>query len=84
MERQSRLLQPLAQLGNRRRVVVVEVAARGEHLDRLEPVRRNLRQVIAAQALGVKEVRRNTKTHDGELLIVPPRPTEDSAYCLRI
>ena len=48
-------------VSNRRRVVIVEVAARGEHLDRLESVRRNLEQVRLLQPLFVVEVRRNSK-----------------------
>ena len=42
--------QPLLQVGDGRRVVVVEMRPRREHLDRLEAVRRDLEQVIAASA----------------------------------
>ena len=51
--------QPLLQVGDRRRVVVVEVRARGEDLDQLETVRRDLQQVIPGQSLIVEEVRRH-------------------------
>ena len=44
------LRQPLLQVGDRRRVVIVEVRARREQLDRVEPVRRDLQQVLAARA----------------------------------
>ncbi len=40
--------QPLLQIGDRRRVVVVEMRPGREHLDQLEAVRRDLQQVIAA------------------------------------
>ena len=51
--------EPLLQVGDRRRVVVVEVRPRREQLDALEPVRRDLEQVLAAQPLAVVEVRRD-------------------------
>ena len=44
--------EPLLQVGDDRRVVVVEVRARREHLDRVEAVRRDLEQVIARSAAG--------------------------------
>ena len=40
-----------------RAVVIVEVRARGEHLDGLEAMRRDLDQVLPVEALGVEQVR---------------------------
>ena len=65
--------QPLLQVRDRRRVVVVEVRARREHLDRLEAVRRDLEQMIAAQPLAVVEVRRHP-----ELALRATRPNHSS------
>ena len=44
--------EPLLQVGDGRRVVVVEVRPRGEQLDRVEAVRGDLEQVLAASAAG--------------------------------
>ncbi len=54
---QTRLREPLLQVRHGRGVVVVEVRARRKDLDALEPVRRDLQEMIAAQALMVEEVR---------------------------
>ena len=42
--------EPVLQRSNRSRVVIVEVASRGEHLDGFESVRRNLEQLIGMLA----------------------------------
>ncbi len=80
VERQPRLLQPLRQPRNRRRVVIVEVAPGREHLHGLESVRRNLRQVFPAQPLVVVQVRGDTKAHGAAelterkpVILPPPR-----------
>ncbi len=49
--------EPLLQVRDRRRVVVVEMRAGRIHLDPLESVRRDLQEMLAAQALPVIEVR---------------------------
>ena len=54
---ETRFREPLLQVRHRCGVVVVEVRPRGENLDHLESVRRDLQQVIAAQTLMVIEVR---------------------------
>ena len=54
---QTRFREPLLQVRYCRGVVIVEVRARREDLHRLEPVRRDLQKMIAAQALMVEEVR---------------------------
>src|SRR5438552_3803519 len=58
-ERQAGFGQPLLEIGNRRRIVIVEMRPRGEHLDCLESVARNLQQMITRQPLTVVEVRRH-------------------------
>src|SRR5262249_62337135 len=55
--RPPRLGEPLLQVGDRRRVVIVEVRARREDLDHLESVRRDRLEVIAGEAFVMKEVR---------------------------
>ena len=64
-----RLGEPLLQVGDDRRVVVVEVRPRGEHLDGLEPVRRDLEHVVARQSLVAVEMRRHA-----ELSLGPREP----------
>ena len=44
---QARFAQPLLKIGDRRRILVVQVRPRGDQLDRLKPVRRNFEQVLA-------------------------------------
>ena len=61
VERQARVVEPLGQRAHGDAVVVVEVRPRGEHLDALEAVRRNLDQVLAVEPLVVVQVRRNAK-----------------------
>ena len=61
MQLEPRVREPLLQVGDRRRVVIVEVRPRREQLDRLEPVRRDLEQMVAAQPLAVVEVRRHAE-----------------------
>src|SRR4029078_10260282 len=51
--------EPLLQVGNRRRIVVIEVRAGGEQLDHLEAVRRDRLEMIARQPLVMEKVRRN-------------------------
>ena len=53
--------QPLLQVRDRGRVVIVEMRPRREELDRLEPVRRDLQQVLPAQPVIVIQVRRDTE-----------------------
>src|SRR5439155_1595491 len=58
------------------RTVIIEVRPRGEDLDQLEPVRSNLQQVVAAQPLVVKEVRRHperSSAHKAELSMLLQR-----------
>ena len=59
LQQQARFGQPLLQVGDRRRVVIVEMRPRREHLDQLEAMRRDLQQVIPGQPLAVVEVRRH-------------------------
>jgi len=63
VQREPRFLQPVAELRDRRGVVIVEVRPRGEHLDRFEPVRRDVREVRPAQPLIVEQVRGNAELH---------------------
>ena len=63
MQLETRLRQPLLQIGDGRRIVIIEVRPRREDLDGLETVRRDLGQVVPAQPLIVKEVRGNAEPH---------------------
>ena len=56
---ESGFREPLLQIGDRRRIVVIEMRPRREQLDRLEPMRRDLEQMVAGQPLSVVEVRRH-------------------------
>ena len=57
--------EPTLQRSNRGRVVIVEVASRGEHLDGFKSVRRNLEQMRLLQPLFVIQVGRHSKPfHD--------------------
>ena len=58
VQRQARLRQPGLQVGDGGLVVIVEVAACREHLDGLEPVRRDFEQVLACEPAAVIQVRR--------------------------
>ena len=63
--------EPLLQVGDGRRVVVVEVRACREELERFESVRGDLQQVFAAQPLTVVEMRRHAELsfgHSGRLV----------------
>jgi hypothetical protein len=62
---------PLLQIADHRRVVIVEVRARGEHLDHFEPVRRDRLQVIAGEAFVMEEMRR----HPERSLSHKPKPS---------
>ncbi len=57
VQRESRLLQPFLQSARGGLDVIVEVAARREHFDAVESVRRDLQQVIPREALAVIEMR---------------------------
>ena len=57
MQLETRLRQPLLQIGDSRWVVIIEMGARREDLDGLETMRRDLDQVIPAQPQIVVEVR---------------------------
>ena len=59
--------------GNGVRVVIVEVPARGEDLDRLEAVTGDIDEVFAAQPLFVKEMRRDAETTIRQPLIIAIR-----------
>ena len=59
LQHQARFGQPLLQIGDRRRVVVIEMRPGREHLDQLEAMRRDLQQVIPGEALTVEEVCRH-------------------------
>ena len=75
LQLEARVGEPLLQIRDRRRVVVVEVRPRREDLDALEAVRRDLEQVIAAQALSVVEVRGDAELpfgHKPKLSMLPP------------
>jgi hypothetical protein len=63
LERQAGLGQPLRELRYGCGVVVVEVAAGGKQLDRVEPVTGNLRQLVAFEPMVVIKVRGNAKPH---------------------
>ena len=59
VQRQSGRGQPLLQIRHCRGIVVVEMRSRREHLDRLEPMRRDLEQMITGKTLTVVEVCRD-------------------------
>ena len=59
MQRQARVGQPLLQIRDGGRIVIIEMRARCEQLDRVEPVRRDLEQVIAREPLAVIEMCRH-------------------------
>src|SRR5205823_1737204 len=63
VQREGRVRQPLDEQRDRRRVVVVEMTARREHFDRLEPVRCDGREMIAAESLVVVQVRRDAEAY---------------------
>ena len=68
---ETRVREPLLQVRHRRRVVVIEVRARREQLERFESVRGDLQQMFAAQPLTVVEMRRHAELsfgHSEELL----------------
>ena len=71
--------QPLLQRTNRGCVVIVEVAPRGEHFDRVKPVRRNLEQVRLLQPLFVIEVRRDAKPFHDALYITDASSSRNRA-----
>ena len=58
LQLQARFGQPLLQVGDCRRIVIIEMRPRGEHLHPLEPMGCNLEEMIARQPLTVVEVRR--------------------------
>ena len=62
VQRQPRVVEPLAERANGRLVVIVEVRSRGKQLDAVQAVRRDLDEVLAVEALVVKEVRGHAKT----------------------
>ena len=55
--------QPVPELGDRRVAAIVEVAPRGEELDGLEPVARDLGQMIVLEPPVVIKVRGNPEAH---------------------
>lgn len=56
MKLQARIREPLGKLRSSVVVVIVEVCARREQLDRLEPVRGDVDQVISSEPVFVEEV----------------------------
>ena len=55
---EPRFREPLLQIRDRRRIVVVEVRARGKQLDPLETVGPDLAEVLPAEPMVVVEMRR--------------------------
>jgi hypothetical protein len=53
--------QPLGERVDRARIGVVEVRTRGKHLDRVEAMGGDVDQMLAGEALGVEEVRRDAE-----------------------
>lgn len=56
VELETRFREPLLEIGDRGRTVVVEMRLGREHLDRLKTVRRDLNEMIPAQAPVVVQV----------------------------
>jgi hypothetical protein len=75
VQRQPGVSQPFPERSDRAFVAVVEVAARREQLDALEPVRSNLREMVPVELLVVIEVCGNAEMHArgsyDEPLIIP-------------
>jgi hypothetical protein len=61
MQPQPCVRQPFAELGDRASVPVVEVGACRENLDRVEVVRRDMDEVVAAQPRFMEEVGRDAE-----------------------
>jgi hypothetical protein len=61
VELEACLRQPRLKVSHGGGVVVVEVRARGEQLDRFEAVHRDLQQMLPAEPLSVIETRRDAK-----------------------
>ncbi len=68
VQRQPGLSQPLLQIRDSGRVVVIEMRARRKHFDRLEPVRGNLEQMIAREPPAMIQVRRHPELTFGHRL----------------
>ena len=56
MELEAQIGEPFRELVRRARIPIVEMGARGEHLDRLEAVAGDIRELFAVQPTFVKEV----------------------------
>ena len=61
MKLEARIRQPRLEVGDGGGVVVIEVRAGGEQLDRFEAIRRDLQQMLPAEPLTVIETRRDAK-----------------------
>ena len=65
VERQPGLRQPAGEHANRRLVVVVKMRSGREHLDGFEPIRGDLREMVALEPAIVKEMCRDPEAHAG-------------------
>src|SRR5207302_10292462 len=74
VKREPRVGQPFGELRNGAGIVIVEMRARGEHLDRLEAMAGDIDEVLAAQPRLVKEVGRDAEAMISQPLIIAIPP----------
>jgi hypothetical protein len=75
VQRHARVIEPLRKRPDCRLIVVVEVRSRGEELDAVEAVRRDVDEVFPVEPLLVKEMRGHAKAQVAHTGILTPQFT---------